>query len=201
MYVPMLNRAQRRERRAAIAQLVASGHTADRVAVIYAVSPAMVRLAVIEHASLFKGTPTPGEAWRQVDGYPYEVSDHGRVRRTVRRSGVWSGRILRQAFDGHGYPFVVLCRDGQAKQIKVHKLVLAAFVGPRPSPKHQCNHRDGNKRNNVLANLEYVTASENVRHAWRTGLHRRRERFSDPPPWLHRAGLTDARQTAAAPAA
>jgi len=50
-----------------------------------------------------------------------------------------------------------------------HALVLEAFVGPRP-PKHQCNHKDCNKKNNRLENLEWVTAIENVRHAQVHGL-------------------------------
>lgn len=51
----------------------------------------------------------------------------------------------------------------------VHKLVMAAFVGPVPSG-HEVNHKDGIKSNNCLDNLEYLTPPENVQHAFRTGL-------------------------------
>lgn len=49
-------------------------------------------------------------------------------------------------------------------------LVLEAFIGPRPSPVHECNHDNGIKSDNHLSNLEWSTKSENVAHAYRTGL-------------------------------
>jgi hypothetical protein len=47
----------------------------------------------------------------------------------------------------------------------VHRLVMAAFVGPLPRG-HQVNHKDGNKQNNVLSNLEYVTPQQDARHKY-----------------------------------
>ena len=57
------------------------------------------------------------------------------------------------------------------KTIKTHRLVLEAFIGPRPQG-FECNHIDGRKKNNPLSNLEWVTHPENINHAWRTGLAR-----------------------------
>lgn len=63
---------------------------------------------------------------------------------------------------------------------------MEAFVGPKPGG-CQVNHKDGNKANDALANLEYVTVSENIRHAFRTGLLVRARGEASPV-----AKLTDA---------
>jgi hypothetical protein len=94
---------------------------------------------------------------------PYEVSDRGRVRRTD------TTRIKRPTPDRKGYLRVFLYHDGRKRTRFVHQLVLRAFVGPCPLGQ-EANHRDGVKSNNRLANLEYVTPSENNQHAWDTGL-------------------------------
>jgi hypothetical protein len=65
-----------------------------------------------------------------------------------------------------GYPIANLSRDGRRQTIPVHRLVAAAFLGPCPA-KQEVNHWDGNKTNNALFNLEYVTPSENMRHSYR----------------------------------
>jgi hypothetical protein len=55
----------------------------------------------------------------------------------------------------------------------VHLLVLNAFTGPPPTPKHECNHSDGCKTNNRADNLEWMPRSQNIAHAYATGLHKR----------------------------
>jgi len=55
--------------------------------------------------------------------------------------------------------------------MKVHRAVALAFIGPRP-PGAQINHVSGDKQDNSVANLEYVSCRRNVRHAWETGLRR-----------------------------
>lgn len=102
------------------------------------------------------------EWWLPVDGYPgYEVSDLGRVRRV--------GRCVLSS-DGYrlGYPSVQLCVNGKRTTLFVHRLVAAAFIGPCPSGL-EVNHLDRDKTNNRSENLEYVTRSENERHAYRMG--------------------------------
>jgi hypothetical protein len=111
--------------------------------------------------------------WRPVVGYEdhYEVSDDGYVRRIKAAPGATVGRILFFAKDRKGYRRVTLSVGGKGKRPAVHRLVAHAFIGP-PPPGAECNHIDGNKKNNVVANLEWVTPLENHRHARRLGLIR-----------------------------
>lgn len=109
------------------------------------------------------------EEWRVIPEFPaYEVSNLGRVR---------SGEIfLKQNLKGDdvryysvelwtGTPCLTcgLKPHGKAVRRRVHALVLAAFVGPRPN-NLQCAHLDGDSLNNTLSNLKYVTAQENNSH-------------------------------------
>ena len=118
------------------------------------------------------------EDWKAIPGYPdYEASDDGRVRRSheaLRMPGYMLGLKARKADEYLYVSFRPL----------VHCLVAAAFIGPRPAGAF-VNHKDGNKQNNRLENLEYVTPSDNTVHAYETGLHGRGENHG-------RAKLTDA---------
>lgn len=114
------------------------------------------------------------EEWRDVpkwEGF-YQVSDLGRVRSVDRvvqlsnRKCRYKGRLLRQkkiGLPGKDYWTVVFSRPGMRspKNFKVHLLVLCAFVGPRPSPKHQGCHNDGDRFNNHYTNLRWGTPKEN----------------------------------------
>ena len=68
-----------------------------------------------------------------------------------------------------GYKKVELVKNGQRKSIRVHRLVAQAFI-PNPENKLEVNHIDGNKTNNHVENLEWVTSSENTIHAYTTKL-------------------------------
>jgi len=106
--------------------------------------------------------------WQVIDGYKdYWVSDGGQIR--SRKFG--KIRILKPGMATSGYLQVNLCRDGEVEKYDVHLLVLAAFVGPCLKRK-ECNHRNGIKTDNRVENLEYVTRSENMLHAFRIGLNR-----------------------------
>lgn len=115
------------------------------------------------------------EVWKPVKDYEglYEVSNLGRVRSLDRkvRGGVrvYKGKIRRLMRNWDGYLRVALTKDGNAKVFFVHRLVSMAFI-PNPEGKSQVNHIDGVKSNNVLENLEWVSASENGLHAYATGL-------------------------------
>jgi hypothetical protein len=58
---------------------------------------------------------------------------------------------------------------GDRRTVAVHRLILGAFVGPCPEG-HEANHKNGDKHDNRVENLEWVTQSENATHAWQTGL-------------------------------
>jgi NUMOD4 motif-containing protein/HNH endonuclease len=106
------------------------------------------------------------EIWKPVLGYEglYEVSNQGRVK------GLKRGKLLGVFLDPlRGYPKVVLHRNSIAKAVFVHRLVAGAFIGPLPEGK-QVNHKDGTKTHNAPTNLEYVTPSENAKHAFAIGL-------------------------------
>lgn len=104
------------------------------------------------------------EKWKVIPGYDaYEVSNAGRVRRASDSptGGYKAGRVMNQKTSTPGYWLVALCRDGVPKWHSTHRLVLAAFI--RPS-RLQCNHKNGNPKDNRLENLEYVTAKQNSIH-------------------------------------
>lgn len=109
------------------------------------------------------------EEWRPVEGWPYEVSNRGRVRRSNSRgSGV--PRVLKPYANRNGHLQVRLC-DGPRPYIQpyVHRLVICAFVGPQPTPRHEVAHWDGNPRNNSVGNLRWATSAENMADKIRHG--------------------------------
>ncbi|MEV1292825.1 NUMOD4 motif-containing HNH endonuclease [Pseudonocardia sp. NPDC049635] len=105
-----------------------------------------------------------------VDGY--DVSDAGGVRsldrsiETVRGPRRLRGRVLRPYDDGHGYLAVTL----SGRIVRVHALVLTAFVGPRPPGAQTC-HDNGVRADNRLRNLAWCTPTENVADQLRHGTH------------------------------
>ena len=102
--------------------------------------------------------------WRAVPGYPnYQVSQRGEVHSLVRK------KILAQVEGERGYMLVNLHRHGRPRNFLVHRLVAMAFLGAIPRGP-RINHKDGDKRNNCLDNLEICTPEQNRAHAARTGL-------------------------------
>lgn len=107
------------------------------------------------------------EKWRDIVGYEgwYQVSNLGRVKRVKSGPNTYTGRILK-TFSSRGYPMVWLYKDGKSDAVSVHTLVLEAFGNSRPSG-YECNHKNGDKSDNRMENLEWVTHSENMKHAYR----------------------------------
>lgn len=106
------------------------------------------------------------EVWKEIPGYEgvYEVSNYGRVRSNARK--VWNytkqGRILKPHRKENGYMQITLCgRSKYEKHAYIHRLVAEAFI-PNPNNLPQVNHKDFDKANNCVENLEWVTAAENI---------------------------------------
>ena len=76
---------------------------------------------------------------------------------------------LKQGKDSNGYLMVTLCKNGKTKSYYVHRLIAEAYI-PNPDNKPQVNHKNGNKTDNRIENLEWVTISENRQHAFDIGL-------------------------------
>ena len=89
----------------------------------------------------------------------YEISSLGRLKR------IESQRILKNRMDEKGYPIVHVGNNGEKRKFRIHTLVAIAFIGPRPDGK-EVNHKNFNKADPRPENLEYVTKSENVLHAY-----------------------------------
>lgn len=106
-----------------------------------------------------------GEVWLPIPcSEGYEVSSFGRVRRTPLLPNGVHGRVRRTSLNSSGYPSLRMPVNGIERTMLVHRLVAAAFIGPCP-PGMQVNHIDLDKTNPRAENLEYVTGSQNQRHA------------------------------------
>jgi DNA invertase Pin-like site-specific DNA recombinase len=103
------------------------------------------------------------EQWLPIVGYEvfYEVSNLGRIRSVGTGQGRRTGKILRQWRSGHGYMLVDLQIDSKRKSRLVHCLVAESFIGPKPE-KNDVDHIDGDRTNNMLLNLRYLTRSGNI---------------------------------------
>lgn len=118
------------------------------------------------------------EEWRDVPEYEglYQVSNFGRVK-SLPKEWITGWNNVKRKHDGfilkpskhNGYLSVTLSKDNKSKYKSVHRLVLQAFKGDSDL---DCNHKDGNKSNNYLNNLEYCTESENAIHAYKIGLNK-----------------------------
>jgi len=123
----------------------------------------MISLA---HSPTTDAAVAGGDTWRDIPGFPdYQASDRGRVR--SRKSGAW--QVLCQTpHRGNGYLVVSPRVDGHYVTRSVHRLIARAFFGEAAG--RDVNHINGDKHDNRLENLEYLSRGENHRHAYRTGL-------------------------------
>ena len=125
------------------------------------------------------------EIWKDIEGYEgyYQISNTGKVKSLERMK--WNGKgyqkvpekILEGVDNGHGYLRVKLCKDGKVEQPLVHVLVATAFL-PNPDNLPEVNHKDEDKTNNCVENLEYCSKLYNINYG--TGIKRRAEKRSKP---------------------
>ena len=119
------------------------------------------------------------EIWKDIDGYSgYQVSNFGRVRTKdkitfTKKHGErhWKDRILKPKISNKDKCLRVdLWKNGKHKTILVHRLVANAFLEKNIDTNLTVNHKDGNRLNNRVDNLEWLTLADNIRHAFNTGL-------------------------------
>ena len=116
---------------------------------------------------------TEGEIWRDIKGFEgiYQVSNRGNIR-SLDRISVNSygmprklkGHIMKPYLNVYGYLDIGLSNCGAGNIFKVHRLVAEAFI-PNPDNLPQVNHKDENKTNNNVENLEWCTNRYNVKYS------------------------------------
>ena len=122
------------------------------------------------------------EVWKPIFGYEgiYEVSNCGNVR-SIDRIDFAGRRLKGKVFStsaNKNYITCVLTKYGKHRTFRIHQLVAEAFI-PNPEGKPCINHKDGNKQNNCVENLEWCTLSENMKHAYKVGLATPIRKLSD----------------------
>jgi len=113
------------------------------------------------------------EEWRDIVGYEgnYQVSSFGNIRSLDRliiysngKRRVHKGRILKPGINTSGYYSLTLVKDTEDTSVMIHRMVAQAFLGLDTNSDMTVNHKDSNKLNNHVDNLEVVTLSENRQH-------------------------------------
>lgn len=115
------------------------------------------------------------EEWKDIKGYEgyYQISTDGTVRSLDRYVAqpiighrIFHGKVVGSFVSKRGYRNVILHKGGIKKHRPLHILLAVAFI-ENPENKRTVNHKDGNKLNNALSNLEWNTDKENIRHAFK----------------------------------
>lgn len=110
------------------------------------------------------------EEWKDIPGYEkeYQVSNYGKILSKKRKGA--KEKILKGEIDEDGYIRVALTKNGKTRKFKAHRLVLMAFDNT-DNFNLQVNHKDGNKKNNYIENLEWCTPSYNTIHSYINNLN------------------------------
>lgn len=122
--------------------------------------------------------------WKDIKGFEgyYQISDNGEVRSLDRyihfkhKDRFYKGDIISQQIGNHGYKIIKLHKNKKSFTFTVHKLVAEHFL-EKPSYAECVNHKNGNKLDNRVENLEWVTYSENNIHALQNELRKPRKRI------------------------
>ena len=106
------------------------------------------------------------EIWKPIKDYEnYQISNFGRVK-SLNYNRTGKERILKSLMDRYGYLLVNLCKNGDVKKFKIHRLVAIAFI-PNPENLPEVNHKDECKTNNRVENLEWCTSFYNTNYRTR----------------------------------
>lgn len=109
------------------------------------------------------------EIWKDIKGYEglYQVSNMGNVK-SLNYNRTGEERIRKPNVGSNGYLQVELCKNGKYRMLLIHRLVLMTFNPIDNMDKFDVNHRDENKKNNNLDNLEWCNRSYNINYGTRT---------------------------------
>ena len=110
--------------------------------------------------------------WKDIVGYEneYQINQFGEIRTLKDSPKLKKYDVLKpQISKRNGYVYQMLYKNGKEKLLRVHRLVAMAFL-PNPNNLPQVNHKDGNKQNNSVDNLEWCEQSDNMKHAYKNGL-------------------------------
>ena len=110
--------------------------------------------------------------WKDIIGYEneYQINQFGEIRTLKDSPKLKKYDVLKpQISKRNGYVYQMLYKNGKEKLLRVHRLVAMAFL-PNPNNLPQVNHKDGNKQNNSVDNLEWCEQSDNMKHAYKNGL-------------------------------
>ena len=100
--------------------------------------------------------------WKVINGYPdYSVNQNGKIKSNR------FDRILNASVSNNQYQYVNLIHNKKKKTTAIHRLVIEHFGPSCPDPKCVVDHKDSNKQNNHIDNLEWVTISENTARAYK----------------------------------
>lgn len=104
------------------------------------------------------------EEWKDIEGYEgkYQVSSLGNIK-SLNYNGKKEIKQLKPCIKGGNYYGVVLCKNGIKKELQIHRLVAQAFI-PNPNNLPEVNHKDENKINNCVDNLEWCTSKYNANY-------------------------------------
>ena len=117
------------------------------------------------------------EIWKDIYGYEgYQISNAGNVRHIYKNKNGTIIKNLKNTVNGGGYVRIALYKNKKSVKTLVHRIVAAEFI-QNPNNYSIINHLDGNKVNNTVQNLEWCTNSQNIKHAYRTGLSRRTKKI------------------------
>lgn len=113
------------------------------------------------------------EVWKDIPGYEgfYQVSNLGKIKSLPRNGTILTERILKENLSARKYYFVLLSKNNNVKAKQIHRLVAETFI-PNTNNYPIINHKNGNKLDNRVENLEWCTYSRNNKHAFDIGLRK-----------------------------
>lgn len=113
------------------------------------------------------------EIWVDIKDLPYQVSNIGNVRRHPDSKYNQGKPYVKPYINNKGYLCINLYKNSKVHRFQIHRLIAIYFI-PNPQGLNEVNHIDGNPLNNAISNLEWCTHSQNLKHAWATGLFPKR---------------------------